>query len=48
MLRLISDNRQAGAVLGWSPQVCLDEGLDLTIDWIRANLDRYQPGKYEF
>ena len=40
--------RQAREVLGWSPQVSLDQGLDLTIEWMRANLERYKPGVYEF
>ena len=48
VLRLISDNRRARDVLGWTPQVRLDDGLDQTIAWIRDHLDRYQPGKYEF
>ena len=48
VLHLLSDNRRARDVIGWSPQVSLDEGLDLTIDWIRHNLDRYKVGRYEF
>jgi dTDP-glucose 4,6-dehydratase len=44
---LISDNTLARTRLGWTPQIPLDEGLSLTIDWIRANLDRYQPGSYQ-
>lgn len=48
VLCLMADNRRARDLLGWSPQVSLDEGLDLTIRWIRENLDRYQPGIYEF
>lgn len=48
VLRLISDNRLAREKLGWSPQVSLDEGLDLTIAWIREHLDWYRPGRYEF
>lgn len=48
VLHLISDNRRARDLIGWVPQVSLDAGLDLTIDWIRHNLDRYQPGRYEF
>jgi len=47
VLQLISDNRRAREVIGLVPQVSLDEGLDLTIEWIRANLGRYRPGKYE-
>jgi dTDP-glucose 4,6-dehydratase len=48
VFRLISDNRLAREKLGWSPQVNLDDGLKITIDWIRAHLDLYQPGRYEF
>jgi NAD dependent epimerase/dehydratase len=48
VLHLISDNRRACEAIGWTPQVSLDAGLDLTIEWIRHNLDRYQVGRYEF
>ena len=48
VLRLISDNRLAREALGWSPQVGLEDGLDKTIAWIRAHMDLYQPGRYEF
>jgi NAD dependent epimerase/dehydratase len=46
--RLLSDNSKARETLGWLPCVSLDDGLDLTIAWIKANLDRYRPGVYEF
>ena len=29
----------AKAVLGWSPKTTLEEGLQMTIDWFRSNLD---------
>jgi dTDP-glucose 4,6-dehydratase len=45
--RLWSDNRRAREVLGWQPQVGLDEGLARTIAWIRAHLERYQPDVYQ-
>ena len=48
VLRLVSDNRRALWRLGWSPAVSLDDGLDLTIAWIREHLDRYRVGEYEF
>ncbi len=48
VLRLISDNRLAREKLGWSPQVSLDDGLDRTIAWIRAHMELYRPGRYEF
>jgi len=47
VLRLWADNRKATALLGWRPQVSLDDGLARTVAWIRANLDRYRPGVYE-
>ncbi|NUQ84517.1 MAG: GDP-mannose 4,6-dehydratase [Anaerolineales bacterium] len=48
VLRLVSDNSLAVQRLGWKPSVALDEGLRLTIEWIRDNLHRYTVGTYEF
>jgi NAD dependent epimerase/dehydratase len=48
VLRLISDNHLARERLGWQPEVSLDQGLDRTIDWIAKNIERYQPGIYQF
>jgi len=48
VMRLISDNRQAREMLGWFPTVPLDTGLLRTIEWIRAHLDHYRIGSYEF
>jgi NAD dependent epimerase/dehydratase len=48
VMHLISDNRLAGRHLAWQPTVSLDEGLDRTIEWIRAHLDLYRVGAYEF
>lgn len=48
VMRLVSDNTRAREVLGWAPRVSLEDGLQLTIDWIRENLDRYRVGQYEF
>lgn len=44
--RLLSDNRAIRELTGWRPAVALDEGLMRTIEWIRANLARYRPGRY--
>ena len=44
--RLLSDNSQARAVLGWEPQHSLDQGLGITIEWFRAHQDRYRPDVY--
>jgi NAD dependent epimerase/dehydratase len=48
VMRLISDNSLAREHLGWQPEVSLDEGLGRTIDWISKNIERYQPGIYQF
>jgi NAD dependent epimerase/dehydratase len=47
VLRLVSDNAQARAALGWTPRTSLDDGLRLTIDWIREHLHCYRVGFYE-
>ncbi len=47
VMRLWADNRKAAALIGWRPQVTLDEGLARTVEWIRGNLSRYRPGVYE-
>jgi NAD dependent epimerase/dehydratase len=46
VMRLISDNRKAAALLGWRPTTSLDEGLARTIEWLRGELHRYKPGIY--
>jgi dTDP-glucose 4,6-dehydratase len=33
-------------LLGWQPRVSLEEGLEQTIAWVRANLGRYKTGRY--
>jgi NAD dependent epimerase/dehydratase len=45
--RLLADNRKANALIGWSPQVSLTEGLQRTIAWIQNHLDRYRPQEYQ-
>jgi NAD dependent epimerase/dehydratase len=44
--RLLSDNRQAETLMGWRPQVPLDQGLEQTIAWVTQNIDRYRGGSY--
>lgn len=44
--RLIADNTLAQHILDWRPRVSLEEGLKLTIDWMREHLDWYRPGFY--
>lgn len=45
--RLLCDNRKARNRLGWTPRTELTSGLRLTLDWIAAHLDRYQPLQYQ-
>jgi NAD dependent epimerase/dehydratase len=44
--RLCASNALAQELLGWRPQVSLDEGLRRTIDWVRGSLDIYRPDEY--
>lgn len=45
--RLCGDATLARQVLGWSPQVELEEGLRRTADWIRANEGYYLQQSYQ-
>ena len=44
--RLLAANGLAMTLLGWKPRVTLEEGLHLTIDWIREHITTYRPGVY--
>jgi NAD dependent epimerase/dehydratase len=44
--RLISDNRLALRLLGWSPKVKLEKGLTLTLEAVASELDQYKVGRY--
>jgi dTDP-glucose 4,6-dehydratase len=35
VMRLVSDNSRAAQILGWQPAYQIEEGLSLTIEWIR-------------
>lgn len=39
LMHLLSDNSKARDFLGWQPTVTLEEGLERTIEWTKANLD---------
>jgi NAD dependent epimerase/dehydratase len=41
--RLLADNSRARQWMGWEPRVGLREGLQATIEWMRKNLERYDP-----
>jgi dTDP-glucose 4,6-dehydratase len=45
--RLLSDNRLAKELLGWTPQVSLQEGLFKTIEWISEHREYYHSLQYQ-
>lgn len=40
--RLWADNTKARQLLNWQPNYTLDQGLAITVQWIKENLDRYK------
>jgi nucleoside-diphosphate-sugar epimerase len=39
--RLFASNKRAREILGWQPQVSLDKGLEMTVDWFHNRGERY-------
>jgi nucleoside-diphosphate-sugar epimerase len=48
VLRLRSNNALAKELMGWEPQITLEQGLSKTIDWIAGHLDLFNPELYAF
>jgi NAD dependent epimerase/dehydratase len=46
VMKLIGSAARAREVLGWVPEVTLDEGLTQTIAWMRTHAGRYKPSIY--
>lgn len=44
--RLLCDNSKAEKLLGWTPEIGLDRGLEQTVDWFRQNLASYKTDIY--
>jgi dTDP-glucose 4,6-dehydratase len=44
--RLCADNTKARDLLGWAPEVSLEDGLGRVVAFLRAHLDRYKPEIY--
>jgi len=45
--RLLSDNRLAKELLGWSPHVSFREGLTKTIEWLSEHRQYYHSSQYQ-
>lgn len=45
--QLLADNSKARKILKWEPEVDLDEGLEITIGWIKRNLGKFKTGEYD-
>ncbi len=46
VMQLLCDIRSAKDLAGWEPRVSLEEGLTLTIDWMKEHLAAYKAGVY--
>jgi dTDP-glucose 4,6-dehydratase len=46
VLKLQASYKKAQDMIGWQPNVTLEEGLRKTAEWISAHLDLYQPDQY--
>ena len=44
--RLWAYTKKAKDILGWEPQISLDQGLDRTIEYIKQHLSDYDPDEY--
>jgi dTDP-glucose 4,6-dehydratase len=45
-MKLVSDNTKAGRLLGWSPQVGLDDGLARTVEFVQRYLSTFRQRGY--
>ena len=46
VMRLISDNSKAVKILGWQPTYTIEEGLNLTIEWLKGKREFGKPNIY--
>ena len=46
VMQLLCDNSLARELAGWAPEYTLEEGLTLTVEWMKENIALYKPGVY--
>jgi dTDP-glucose 4,6-dehydratase len=46
VMQLLCDNRLAEELAGWRPSYSLEDGLDLTIGWMKEHIASYKTGEY--
>ncbi|MDP2797872.1 MAG: SDR family NAD(P)-dependent oxidoreductase [Methanoregula sp.] len=46
VMQLLCDNRYAKELAGWEPQCSLEDGLSLTIDWMKEHISSFKTGLY--
>jgi NAD dependent epimerase/dehydratase len=46
VMELLCDNRSAAELAGWKPEYTLEDGLALTIGWMKEHIAAYKPGTY--
>jgi NAD dependent epimerase/dehydratase len=44
--RLCANSDKADRMAKWKPEVAMHEGLTMTVDWMRGNVDHYRPASY--
>ncbi len=46
VMKLVCDNRLAKELAGWAPEVPLQEGIAMTVDWMKDHIGSYKTGIY--
>jgi dTDP-glucose 4,6-dehydratase len=46
VMKLICDNRLARDLAGWEPKIQLDEGISMTVEWMKDHAGSYKTGMY--
>jgi nucleoside-diphosphate-sugar epimerase len=46
VMQLLCDNRRAKDLANWKPMYTLEDGLSLTIEWMKKHIGSYKAGLY--